>query len=153
MGKYTLEECLLDASQHNTKSSWQRASPRLVSAARHHGWYQQCTKHMKPAKHGTHRKSTNMGRPITYTLDQCLSDARRHKTKSSWQKASPKIVSAARRQKGWFKQCTKHMKPAKKGTPKKWTKKKCQKSAENHTNVSDWKAHDYAAYQAAKRYR
>ena len=153
MGKYTLEECLSDASQHNTKSSWQRASPRLVSAARHHGWYQQCTKHMKPAKHGTHRKSTNRGRPITYTLDQCLSDARKHKTKSSWQKASPQIVSAARRQKGWYQQCTEHMKPAKIGSPKKWTKNKCRKSAENHTNVNDWKAHDNAAYTAAKRYK
>ena len=152
MGQYTLEECLSDASQHNTKSSWQKASPRLVGAARHHGWYQQCTKHMKPAKHGTHRKSTNMGRPTKYTLDQCMSDARRHKTKSSWQKASPQLVSAARRQKGWYRQCTKHMKPAKKGASKKWTKKKCQKSAENHTNVNDWKAHDYAAYTAAKRY-
>lgn len=152
MGKYTLEECLSDARSHNRKSSWQKASPLLVSAANHHGWYQQCTKHMKPAKHGTHRKCTNMGRPTTYTLNQCLSDARRHETKSSWQKASPQLVSAARRQKGWYQRCTEHMKPAKKGTPKKWTKKKCQKSAENHTNVSDWKAHDYAAYTAAKRY-
>lgn len=44
------------------------------------------------------------------------------------------------------------MKPAKMGVPRKWTQAKCKKSAQNYSNVTEWKFADAAAYIAAKRY-
>ena len=61
-------------------------------------------------------------------------------------------MSAARRNKGWYEACTKHMISAPIGLPRKWTLEKCKESSSNHTNVTDWKSADYAAYAAAKRY-
>lgn len=93
-----------------------------------------------------------MGRPSKYNLADCKKDALGYQTKKDWAKASPKFVSAARRNNGWYEECTKHMISALIGAPRKWTPEKCKESSSHHTNVTDWKSEDYAAYAAAKRY-
>jgi predicted GIY-YIG superfamily endonuclease len=93
-----------------------------------------------------------MGRPRKHSFEKCINDAKNYETKKDWEKASPKMSSAAHRH-GWFLQCTEHMKPAKKGAPIKWTKEKCYKSAKNYSNMSEWQAADAGAASAAKRYR
>lgn len=92
-----------------------------------------------------------IGTPRRYTYDQCLADAKHYQTKVDWTKASPALVSAAYRH-GWFKKCTAHMKPAKKGTQRKHALETCRKSAKPYTNVTEWKEADAASYTAAKRY-
>ena len=88
---------------------------------------------------------------MKYSLENCLIDARKYETKRDWLNASPHLVSAAGRHK-WYTECTEHMKPAKIGTPRKWTLEKCRYSAQSFTNVTEWSGFDAAAYTAAKRY-
>ena len=94
---------------------------------------------------------SRLGRRNQHTKQSCLASAEQHQTKKSWQETDPKMVSAARRH-GWYVECTLHMRPLPQGRQRKWTKRKCSKSASIHTNVSEWKENDYPAYTAAKRY-
>ena len=88
---------------------------------------------------------------MQHSKEDCIASAEKHKTKKSWQSASPKMVTHARR-KGWYLECTSHMHEMPKGRSRIWTKELCAESALNFTNVSEWKESNGAAYTAAKRY-
>lgn len=90
------------------------------------------------------------GRYRTHSLDECKSDAQNYHTKTDWNKASPRLVSAARRH-GWFAECTEHMRSATIGAPIKWTKELVIQNASNYANSTEWLENDGGAYAAAKR--
>ncbi len=45
--KWSMSECLSDASKHSTKTEWENSNPILYAAAYRNKWLEQCCKHMK----------------------------------------------------------------------------------------------------------
>jgi predicted GIY-YIG superfamily endonuclease len=99
--EHSLENCLIDARKYDIKRDWANASPRLVAAARRHGWYLQCTEHMKSANKGTRRK---------WTLEKCILSAKNFTNVTAWKEFDYAGYAAAKRY-GWLDEATEHFEP------------------------------------------
>jgi hypothetical protein len=83
-----------------------------------------------------------------WTLDECVADARRFRTRQEWYANSSGAYQAARN-KEWLDQCFKHMDEVRK--PKGyWTRETCVASAKKHKTRSEWHYAESSAYHKAK---
>lgn len=96
--KWTPELCLEDALKYQSRFEWQKKS-QAYAASRRFGCYEECISHM-----------VEILKPSGYwnIKENCLEEARKHKTKTQWQKKSSGSFNAAKRN-SWIEECTKHM--------------------------------------------
>lgn len=139
--KWTLELCKASALQYLSISEWKNASS-AYSAALRNNWVQKCTAHMSPSIETRKRK---------WTLDACKGSALQYDTRNEWIIGCVGAANSARR-KGWWVQCTGHMRVIKKTDLRKWSFEKCLGSALKHTSRQEWRVNDKNAYLAAKKY-
>tara|TARA_Y100001973_G_C5199890_1_gene336819 strand:- start:741 stop:2930 length:2190 start_codon:yes stop_codon:yes gene_type:complete len=137
--EWTLARCITSAKRYGTKREWEACDRKAYQAAKRRkskGWLEACCQHMTP-------------KIIRWTLDMCLSSAKKYQTKSEWQRSEPKAYDAAirHREESWFEQCVAHMKPAQ----KQWTLEECLESARRYRTKNDWSNGDQNAYSAAWR--
>lgn len=85
-----------------------------------------------------------------WTLDQCIIDAKKYKTRTEWQKHSLSAYSVAHR-KGWLNRCCSHMVSVY-NRRNYWTLELCLASAKKYPTIKEWSQKDSKAYGAAKRY-
>lgn len=97
-GYWTREACIEDAKRFNSRSEWADQSSAAYAAASRGGWLKEATKHMGGRKQ----------HPVSWTLERCLEDGRRFKTRHEWQTKSRAGYRAAHRN-GWIEQCCAHM--------------------------------------------
>lgn len=93
--KHTLESCKQSASKFSTKVEWEKADRNSIVSARHNGWFDECSVHMKELKNKR-------------TLDFCKQSASKFNTKKEWEKAERSIYAYACRKK-WLFECCKNM--------------------------------------------
>jgi len=98
---HTKNECMISAKRFKTKKTWQEKEPRMVSAARRHHWYLECTAHMQQMPHGTPKK---------WTKEKCATSALNHTNVSEWKNSNYGAYQAAKRY-GWLTEITKHFIP------------------------------------------
>lgn len=87
-----------------------------------------------------------------WTKDNCINDAKHHKTRTKWQKNSSSAYSSAARN-DWLDECCIHMPKPKtkvKRKPLKWHYQACIEDALNYTNRSTWQKKSNSAYNSAK---
>lgn len=90
--------CLSDALKHKTIKDWKRKSSGAYDASLKHGWYKECTKHMKrPVSHR-----------LKWSMILCKNEAIKYKTKQEWKVKSNKSYQAAQLH-GWLSYCSTHM--------------------------------------------
>jgi len=136
IGIWTLEKCIDDASQYNTKSTWMKSSLGGYSAAHKNGWIDLCCEHM-----------TTLWEK-KWSLEACKNDALKYNTKNEWQQNSPNGYTAAHRKK-WLSQCTKHMKEGRKPNGY-WTLDRCKLDASNYLTKQQWRNGSPSGYATAK---
>jgi len=84
-----------------------------------------------------------------WTLEECVADARRFRTRQEWYANSSGAYQAARN-KGWLDKCFQHMDEVRK--PKgHWNKKNCKVSAKKFKTKSAWHYGESSAYHKAKK--
>lgn len=140
-GYWTLERCQRDARKYSKRSEWRAAiKPNGYIVAKNQGWLNQCCVHMEALR----KPNGHWNR-----LENCLEDAARFKSLSSWEKHSSAAVASARRN-GWITQCTDHM-----GKPplpaKKWPIPLIKKEAAQYMTISEWRSASPNSYRAASR--
>ena len=93
-GYWSIGQCKSDAKVFNTKSSWRLNSPSGYATAKAKGWIEECCEHMKISR-----------KPSGYwTLERCVQEARRYKTKKAWRLNSGSSYSIAK-SRGWLTLC------------------------------------------------
>lgn len=137
--KWTLKRCMASAKRYSTKREWETCDRKAFQAAKRRrdiGWLKACCEHMTP-------------KLIRWTLDMCLSSAKKYQTKSAWQRGEPKAYDAAirHREEEWHAICCAHMKDSQ----NKWTLELCLDSAHRYRTKNDWCKGDKNAYSAAWR--
>ena len=138
-GTWTLEACIEDAKQYNSRSEWRKASSGAYHTAHKKGWYKICCEHMLYI--------LKIG-----TLDECIEEAKKYDTKKEWIIKSKRTYNIARRRHGWVDICCKHMKKSMRlCKPIKWTLEVCIENAKQYNTRGEWKRKQKKAYSAAQR--
>lgn len=97
--KWTHEACKAEALRFETRNAWSDNSQCSYSAAKKHGWFEECVKHM-PIPSDAVLKAKRSREQI-WTFELCLEEARKAGTAGKWQKESPSSrVQAFKR--GWY---------------------------------------------------
>jgi very-short-patch-repair endonuclease len=136
IGIWTLEKCIEDASQYDTKSSWIKGSLGGYTASHKNGWIDLCCEHMTTL---WERK---------WTLEACKADALKYNTKNEWQQASPNSYTAAHRKK-WLSVCSSHMKEGRKPNGY-WSIERCKEDARQYPSKQQWRTSSPSGYATAK---
>lgn len=141
---WTMERCMADAKKYKFRSEWAKNRQSAYQKAKRKGWFEQCVEHMR-ASYSSRRKDTyKRTRTKKWTLERCLEEAKKHKTKSEWIKASITSYQASRKW-GYFQQCISHMTPM----VNKWTKEECIVEAKKYKSKREWDIKDNKSYQGA----
>ena len=98
---WTLERCIEDARQYQTKTQWASARRSGYTVASKNGWLDQCTSHMN-----ADMRKVSVQRVWTY--ERCLELARSCSTRAEFKRASGSAYQRARL-KGWLEECCSHM--------------------------------------------
>lgn len=136
IGVWTLEKCIEDASQYDTKSLWMKNSIGGYSAAHKNGWIDLCCEHMSVL---WEKK---------WSLEACKADALKYNTKSEWHKGSPNAYTAAHRKK-WLDDCSAHMKEGRKPNGY-WSLERCKEDAKRYPSKQQWRTSSPSGYVTAK---
>lgn len=94
---WTLELCKKEAKKYQTRTEWQKQSPSYQTALKN-GWLNECCKHMYTPKPYNFK----------WSLDNCIKEAKKYKTRTEFNKKSSGAYDAALRNK-WLNKCCKHM--------------------------------------------
>lgn len=134
--KHSRDSCLESALKFDNPKAWERGDNPKYAAARHHGWYDECTAHMthliKPSGHW--EVEVNV-----------MESAGRHEFKEDWKAAERGAYDSALRN-GWFEKATAHM-PDVWG---KWNNKEdVIADAQKYPHSSAWKRANAGAYGKA----
>ena len=86
-----------------------------------------------------------MEKPFRWTKELCTKEAKKHKSKSEWQKKSYHSYYVARLNK-WMEECTEHMIP-----PFIWTKDICIKEAKKYNSRTEWQKKSKGSYNIATK--
>lgn len=97
-GYWTKERCLEDARKYSNPTEWNKNSPSARDAAGNKGWYEECIAHMDKK-----REANGF-----WTIEKCLNEAKKYKTRKDWRGSNRSSWSAAKRL-GVYKECTAHM--------------------------------------------
>jgi hypothetical protein len=130
----TLQECQLDAIKYETRTEWAKKSGTLYKAARENGWLDQCCGHMTPG----------YLKYVKHTLESCITEAAKHKTKRDWEKAAPASYRKAHSKK-WLPFC---LSLRQKSMP---TFEQCKASAVGFRSRTAWAEACSKEYNFAKR--
>jgi len=135
------ENCIAEAKKHKSITEWQNKSSQSVIFARRNGWMDECTEHMI---------ETRKPRGYWDIKENCITEAKKHRTITEWQNKSSQSVKGARRN-GWMDECTKHMDSLKK--PKGYwdIKENCITEAKKHRTITEWKATSSPSVKGARR--
>ena len=98
--KRTKEECIASAKKWGTLKEWRAKSYVIYMYSMSKGWLDDCTAHMKPSIHEQHKFRTKQ---------DCINDAKEHKTLKEWYTKNFNSYRHAKN-KGWLDECTTHMK-------------------------------------------
>lgn len=91
-----------------------------------------------------------MRKPNGYwTLERCLEEALKYKTRKEWEKKNASSYTIARK-KGWLDQSCSHMREVKKA-PNHWTLERCQEEALKYTTRYEWTSEHTASYSRAHK--
>ena len=136
-GYWTKERCLEEALKYTTKAEWSKNGNGSHTTAIRNSWYNECTTHM-----------VELQKPKGYwTLERCMEEALKYKTKSEWAKNSSSTYYSAKKN-GSYNECTKHMVKLQK--PKGyWTLETCLEEALKYETSNEWKEKNGASYQGA----
>lgn len=140
-GYWTLERCVEDAKQYQTKLSWRNSiNPNGFNVAKRNGWLDQCCQHMISNK-----------RPNGYWNDyeNCYKDAQNYQYLARWAEKSPVAVISAKKN-GWLELCTAHMKNGVQYNLK-WTKEAVVNDAKEFQTIGEWREKSPGAYGAASK--
>jgi hypothetical protein len=86
--------------------------------------------------------------PIDYwTLEICIEDALKYKTKTEWRLQSPRIYNIARKRK-WLNKCCKHMVLLHMPNGY-WTLAKCKIESKKHHTKIEWRKKSQSSYNIA----
>lgn len=140
-GYWTLERCLEEARKYDRPVDFSKQSASAYATAQRNGWLDECKAHMNLTR-----------KPLGYwTLERCMDDAAKYKTRSEWQKLSVSGYDAAKR-KGWLDQCCDHMDPEAHGKPNGyWTLERCMEDAAKYSSRREWQYSQGSAYVAARK--
>jgi very-short-patch-repair endonuclease len=98
---WTLERCIEDAKQYQTKAQWASAKRSGYTIASKNGWLEECTSHMIS-------DMRKVGIQRVWTLEKCLELARSCSTRAEFKRASGSAYQRARVN-GWLEECCAHM--------------------------------------------
>jgi hypothetical protein len=124
---WSFESCLKNALKYNYKAEWRNKSNSAYNVAYKNGWLDECCKHMN-----------GMLKPKGYwTLDLCLQDALKYKSKTEWCKNNSTAYNSARKG-GWLEECCKHMVELRKPN-NYWTLDSCLQDALKYNSKLEWR--------------
>ena len=126
LDSWTFEECLNEALKHNNKNGWLKASNGSYRAAIKNNWIEQCIAHM-----------VNLYKPKGYwTFERCLEIALKYQTRNEWKTNNQASYEAARVNKEWHDECTKHM--TSKNKPNGyWTYERCIEESKKYNTINE----------------
>jgi len=96
---WTLERCIEDALNYNSRSEWARNSI-AYQKARKNGWFEECCGHM-----------VELCKPNGYwnNLERCIEEAKKYSSIAKWQRNNSSSYVSSRSH-GWLDLCCGHMK-------------------------------------------
>lgn len=135
--KWTKEKVLEEAARYSTRSEWRDGSAGSYDAAKDNGWIDEAAAHMELV--------TDHGR---WTKEACAEEAKKHITRSSWQKSSgPSYQKACRM--GWLDELCTHMTIMVEHG--KWNAENSAEEAKKYPTVIAWKKGSCGSYDWAYR--
>ncbi len=136
--KWSPSACIEEAAKFETFAEWQKSSTSSVAAARRLGILTRCRAHM------------HTGRQNPVSKAECIKDAARHQTRTSWSASGgrSRVLYETARQKGWLDECCRHMKDGRRPTV---GLDECLQEARKHQTPGAWKKADWRTYNAACR--
>lgn len=140
--KWTKEACIAEAKKYTTIRDWKNHSGGSYQFAIKMGFMSEIKRVVKFINLRKQPRSI-------WTIDACMREAKKYKTKTEWNKNNHNSYRHACR-KGWVGECTTHM-PL--NAKQKWTKQLCIEEAKKYTKKSEWRANSLNSYQTACRNR
>lgn len=98
---WTLERCIEEAKQFQTRDQWEKESPISYQKVIKRGWLTKCTAHIIDFK----RKATI---PAKWTLERCIEAGKRCTTRTEFKRRFHYPYEKARLN-GWLDICCAHM--------------------------------------------
>lgn len=135
-GYWSLERCIESASKFTIRKEWEKNCPSAYAAATSNGWHNICSRHMLPAE-----------RPIYWTKERCIEEARKYSTLKEWGTKSASSYAIALRRK-WKDECAAHMKKFKSDS---WTLERCIEKAKSFERITEWSLKSSSSYCTAWR--
>lgn len=133
---------LQDALKFDSRATWKKSSYGYEFANKN-GWLEIACKHMTGGK-GLYQKGY-------WTLDKCILDAKKYKTKSEWRYSQvPNGFTVAKRR-GWLEQCCAHMTLVKRPNGYWGVHENCLKDAAQYSTLGSWEKHSAAAVSTARK--
>ena len=135
---WTLELCKQEALKYKSKKEWKEKSRNSMIVAYRNGWIEECCVHMIEKQ-----------KPKNYwTLERCIEDALKYKTRKSWEKNSSAYSKALAC--GWLDECCKHMK-RQRNVQNFWTLERCKLEALKFKSKKEWNLNSMASYSKATK--
>lgn len=135
--KWTKERCQEEASKYNSKVDFLRNSNVAYSSAHRRGWLNEICIHM-----------SSFYKPVGFwTLEKCIDEAKKYKTRSEFKKNSAAYRAAQK--KNWLDDVCSHMTSVKKSDGY-WTKERCHEEALMYQVRTNF-AKGSTAYKAAQK--
>jgi len=138
---WTKKRVIEDAKKYTKVGDWAKSSGGYHYAIKNN-LIDNCTKHMSRKRF-----------PNNYwTLERCLEDAKKYKTKSEWRKSAAYSKASKR---GWVDDCCQHMPKdfRKRDTESRlyWTKERCIEESKKYSMRFHWIKASESSYNSAKR--
>jgi len=139
---WSQEAVLQDALKYQSRSAWKAASYGY-ECANNNGWIEIACKHMKGGK-GIYQKGY-------WTLEKCLLDAKKYKTKSDWRYSQVPSGYVVAKRNGWLQRCCEHMQLLKKPNGYWRVLENCLKDAAGYKTIKNWEENSPAAVSSARK--
>lgn len=95
---WTFDRCKEDALKYNSLIEWRKKSNSSYLISGRNNWKKNISSHMKRPKNHNFK----------WSLENCILDAKKHKTKQSWRESKNSGYTVAKRNK-WLDLCCRHM--------------------------------------------
>lgn len=142
-GKWNYETCYEEAKKYKTRSGFQRKSSGAYNRARQNGWLDDYT------------WFNELQKPNGYwTYEHCYEEAKKHKTRGEFQKASSRAYKIALIN-GWINDYTWFVDGNEIASKEriKWTYDTCMNEAKKYKKIRDFAKGSSRAYEVARQHR
>ena len=133
--KFTIEDCIKDASKYLTKTDWERNSHSIYNYSKRKNWLNECLKKTGKVK-------------IDLTLEDCIKEASKYKYQYEWIKNDHTSFNIAKKN-NWLDECCKHFIKAKWNT--KLTFEECLNEALKYETRTAWYKSNQTTYSKASK--